>query len=185
MVGRNRALMRIESGLVGLAAVVAMTACSTMAVGSSPSDSPASSAPIPHGSIVDDLTPLHGASVQWLGPPTKAVIVSQAAASGLLSMPWVLVSLSADHRLAEIVAVGGNGGNGGCVSPAGVRIERRSGAVTLTALSRQGPDQACTAMLALQHLTVELPVAVGGGVRLIHPPTDPDWSNPAFLAGFT
>jgi hypothetical protein len=175
-------MKRIIAGTLGLAAVVAMTACSAVAVGSLPSDPPASSAPLQPGSIVDGLAPSQRARAQSLEPPTKAVVVSEADAAGLLSMPWVLVSLSADHRVAEIVAVGGDGG---CVVPVGVRIGRGSNSLTLTALSHKGPDQACPSMLRRQHLTVDLPVAVGGDVRLIHPPTDPDWSNPAFLADFS
>ncbi|GAA1448572.1 hypothetical protein GCM10009617_35290 [Leifsonia poae] len=175
-------MIRISAGALALAAVVALTACSSERVGSTADEPPVTAAPLVAGSIVDALAPSQSAVVQTMSPPMKADVLDATTASGLLSMPWVLVSLSADHRVAEIVAVTGNGS---CVVPVGVRVQRSPGAVTLAALSRKGPDQSCDARLDFERLTVELPVAVGGDVRLIHPPTDPDWSNPAFLAGLT
>ncbi|MFF1875844.1 hypothetical protein, partial [Kitasatospora herbaricolor] len=107
-------MIQMSAGALGLAAVVALTACSSERAGSTVEDPPHTSAPLATGSIVDALAPSPSALVQTMSPPTKADVLEGTTASGLLSMPWVLVSLAADHRVAEIVAVTGNGS---CVVP--------------------------------------------------------------------
>lgn len=91
------------------------------------------------------------------------------AARGDLSMPWKLVSINA-QSIDIIAAIG----NGGCIQPAGYRVEESTSYVELWVYSRRVPTKRCVTLVEVWHTTVPLTTPLGSRA-LLHPPTDPAW----------
>lgn len=112
--------------------------------------------------------------------PTHQARMLTKPASGLLSMPWRFLSLTADRREIEVLAVTGDGD---CTTPVGFTAERSNAGVTVAALSRLDATKArCVDKLEMAKVLVPLPVRLSGKTELVHAGVDHPWTFPNWSA---
>jgi len=90
----------------------------------------------------------------------------------LLSMPWKLAAISADRRTITVQYLGGDGY---CVKHEGYRLTHEGTDLQLGEYSSSTGEGTCPASLQLGLETVPLPVALDGGVQLVHVPASEEW----------
>ena len=93
-------------------------------------------------------------------------------ARSLTSMPWRFVSLDG-NKLRLVYAAG----SGSCVNPRGFAVTYTRTSVKVWALSKTDTTHGgCLARLEVGAATIDLAEPLNGR-DLVHPPTDPQWSD--------
>ncbi len=107
-----------------------------------------------------------------LPAPEVKPSISVGEARSLTSMPWRFVSLDG-NKLRLVYAAG----SGSCVNPRGFAVTYTTTSVEVWAMSKTDTTHGgCLARLEVAGATVVLPEPVKGR-DLVHPPTDPQWSD--------
>lgn len=104
---------------------------------------------------------------------TTAAMLKSTQTAGLVSMPWELMSVSADGRRIEVSAVSGDGW---CRRHAGftVTVGARH-RMTIAAWSRERHGQkVCSAMLQIGAARLTLPYPASASNPLVHAPVAAD-----------
>jgi len=106
--------------------------------------------------------------------PSAGQGVELGDARALISMPWKLTAISPDRRTITVQYISGDGS---CLKHVGYHLEQDGQALRLGEYSRTNNDPACPAKVEGGSETIPLPVALDGGVQLIHIPASQEWSR--------
>ena len=162
-------------------AVVLLVGCTVPSTPSRPPSGSGSGSPsaVPTGPGIDSLVPFSSPTIETLPHPTEAAKVSAADAGAGRSMPWKFLGFAGERDAITVAFVSGDGD---CLKHLGFYVRLDGNDVVVEAVSKVEPGRtACAARLMLGRAVLQLPVAVDGPVRLVHPAADPAWTAPGIF----
>ncbi|WAH95240.1 hypothetical protein [Arthrobacter sp. MMS18-M83] len=170
------------SGLIALCVSCVAVGCAVAVPAPSSTSSLSGStsrSPQPSGPQVDALEPFSNARIAHLSAPVPAKEITAGEAASGISMPWKFLGFADGNKVATVAYVGGDGD---CTTPAGFYVHPDGNDVTVEAASREAAGRtACADSLRMGRAVLQLPISIGGTVRLAHAAIDPPWSSPNFF----
>lgn len=103
--------------------------------------------------------------------PTVTPALTAKDTETLTSEPWTFINL--DGRTLELSYVAGDGH---CIYPRGFAVTTTKTSVQVWALSKTGTESVCGDVYNMGHTFLTLPTPLNGR-KLVHAPTDQNWSN--------